>query len=271
MIAIVCDSTVGYSTVEIGRREILSVVPVNYQIANSLREELASDQNGDFLPEMEKNFPCKTAHPYVESFTRVFRTLTEQGYDVICVTMSAALSGTFSCAQFAAGQVDGRIRVVDSETIGPGLHLLVDEAVNMAKAGFPVETVVEQLDILKKKIGIVFTVDSLPWLQAGGRMSNPRAQAQLNVRPLFELKGKILFKGNIRGHNERLGRLLKALPDNVRRIIVGRCGEQTDISELVALLHERYPSVYIHTRVLGPVQSVHLGPGAFGIAYITKD
>ena len=161
MVAIVTDSSVGYSTAEITSRGILSVVPLNYQLGGYFYEEYASDKNGEFLPLMARLSPCKTAQPALNNFIRTFQSLTDKGCDVICIVLSSALSGTYSSACFAADQVGGNIRVVDSATIGPGMHLLVDEAVNMAKCGLSFEDIVAHLDGLKKKIGIVFTVESL--------------------------------------------------------------------------------------------------------------
>ena len=133
MIAIVTDSSVGYSTAEVTSRGILSVVPLNYQIGNGFYEEYASDRNGDFMTPMAQFSPCKTAQPNFDNFLRTFRTLTERGCDVICIVLSEALSGTYSSAKFAAQQAGGNIYVLDSGTIGAGMHLLVDEAVNMVK------------------------------------------------------------------------------------------------------------------------------------------
>ena len=271
MVAIVTDSSVGYSTAEISSRGILSVVPLNYQFGGYFYEENASDRNGDFLPLMARLSPCKTAQPALNNFIRTFQSLTDKGCDVICIVLSSALSGTYSSACFAADQVGGNIRVVDSGTIGPGMHLLVDEAVNMVKCGLPSEEIVRHLEGLKRKIGVVFTVESLERLVYGGRLNSAKAKTTLNFRPVFELKGKILFRTNARGNRERLEQMLSLIPDNVRRLIVGRCGEDTDVSEFTDMLHLRYPQVYIHQRVLGPVLSIHTGVGAFGAAYVTKD
>lgn len=270
MIAIVTDSSVGYSTAEVTSRGILSVVPLNYQIGNSFFEEYASDRNGDFMTPMAQFSPCKTAQPNFDHFLRTFRSLVERGHDVICIVLSEALSGTYSSAKFAAQQAGGNIYVLDSGTIGAGMHLLVDEAVNMVKGGFSFETVVKQLESIKRKIGIVFTVESLDRLWAGGRLNTTRAKAQLNVRPVFEMKSCILFKENTRGHRERLEQMAALFPENTRRLIVCRCGQETDVSEFTAMLHERFPAVNIHQRVLGPVLSIHVGAGAFGAAYVTK-
>ena len=57
MIAIVTDSSVGYSTAEIASRGILSVVPLNYQLGKNFYEENASDRNGNFMPVMAHESP----------------------------------------------------------------------------------------------------------------------------------------------------------------------------------------------------------------------
>ena len=105
MIAIVTDSSVGYSTAEIASRGILSVVPLNYQLGKNFYEENASDRNGNFMPVMAHESPCKTAQPALSNFIRAFSSLTERGCDVLCIVLSSALSGTYSSACFAADQV----------------------------------------------------------------------------------------------------------------------------------------------------------------------
>lgn len=269
MIAIVTDSTVGYSSAELAARGIVSTVPVNYQIGSETFEENASDRNGVFLPRMVGK-PCKTAQPALGNFIRTFQSLTEKGCDVICIVLSEALSGTYSSACFAAQQVGGNIRVIDSETIGAGMHLLVDEAVNMVKGGLAFDDVVRHLENLKKKIAVVFSVESLDRLIAGGRLVSGKANTSLNLRPVFVLKGRIVFKGNARGQRERLEKMCALLPENTRRMFVCRCGAETNVDEFTALLKARFPAVNIHQRVVGPVLSIHVGAGAFGVAYVVN-
>ena len=79
MIAIVTDSTVGYSTQEVATRGIVTVVPVNYQIGRAFFEEYASDRNGAFLPLIEGATPCKTAQPTLGNFLRAFGALVQAG------------------------------------------------------------------------------------------------------------------------------------------------------------------------------------------------
>lgn len=269
MIAVVTDSSVGYSSAEIADRGIVRVVPLNYEIGGKTYEEKASDKNGTFLPALASSV-CKTAQPTLNNFIRTFSSLVEKGCDGICIVLSASLSGTYSSAKFAASQVGGKIYVLDSRTIGDAMHLLVDEAVNLVKAGIGFDRAVEMLEELKSKIGIVFSVETLENIVRGGRLNTNKAKTNLNFRPVFELKAKILFKGNYRGPRERLEEMISLIPEGVRRIIVSRCGESTDVSALTAMLKERFPAVYIHQRVVGPVLSIHVGAGAFGVSYVLR-
>ena len=88
---------------------------------------------------------------------------------------------------------------------------------------------------------------------------------------MFTLKGKIFFKNNARGARERLEEMVSLVPENTRRLIVCRCGEETDVSEFTQMLKEKLPAVHIHQRVVGPVLSIHVDAGAFGAAYVLKD
>ena len=90
MIAIVTDSSVGYSTAEIADRGIVSVVPLNYNVGGKNFEEKASDKNGNFMP-LIRGVPCKTAQPALNSFIQTFSSLVAKGCDIICIVLSSSL------------------------------------------------------------------------------------------------------------------------------------------------------------------------------------
>jgi len=272
MIAIVTDSTVGYSTAEITSRGVVKTVPVNYQVGAKLFEERPSDKNGNFMPLLQGE-KCKTAQPSLNQFINTFSALVKAGHEVICIVLSAALSGTYSSAKFAANEVGGKIYVLDSETIGPGMHLLVDEAVNMVNGGLDFEHTVERLEALKKKIRLIFTVETLENLRAGGRLISNKGKINFNYKPIFELSKKIVFKYNARLSRDRLQMLCDAMPENTRRVIIARCGEEPNeaADEFTALVKQRFSNIKVHRRVVGPVLSIHVGAGAFGVAFVTQD
>ena len=134
MIAIVTDSSVGYSTAEIADRGIVSVVPLNYNVGGNNFEEKASDKNGAFMPAIE-SAPCKTAQPALASFIQTFSSLVAKGCDVICIVLSSSLSGTYSSAKFAAGQVGEPNYKGELQEYLQGKHLPLAEYSVIARTG----------------------------------------------------------------------------------------------------------------------------------------
>ena len=267
MIEIVTDSSAGYSTAELGKIGV-KVIPLTYICDGKAYEEKNRGENGDFREIVECG-RAKTSQPTLSVFVDTFSAAVKKGNDVLCILMSGGLSGTYALACSAARQVGGNIRVVDSLTTNGGQHLLVDEAVNMVVGGLEMGRIVHNLDILRSRIGTVFTVGTLDSLVRGGRLTaSQKPNTTLNTRPLFNLGGGIRFVTNVRGTAARSRALADAVPPKARRIFVMRSGEDVDVSMLMENLRDRHPGTKIHLRDVGPVLSIHLGVGAFGVAYI---
>lgn len=268
MITIVTDTSVGYSRAEIESRGV-RLVSIAYLISGISYSEQPRGENGDFCKRMEGR-KVKTSQPAPFAFSRLFEELTQNGGEVLCVLLSGALSGTYSSAVRAAEPFGKRVRVFDSGTTNGGLHLLVDEAVNMIVGNLSLDEICNNLEELKKKISIVFTVDTLEPLKNGGRMPiASAATTTLNTRPIFVLENSIRFIGNVRGVKPRNMALVSSVPASARRIIVMKT-EGADTEAVEAALAARFPHVKIHLRTVGPVLTVHLGEGAYGIAYISR-
>ena len=267
MIAIVTDSSAGYSTAELNKIGVYAV-PLSYICDGKSYEEKNRGENGDFTSIVESG-RAKTSQPPLAMFVDTFSALVKKGYDVLCILLSGGLSGTYASACSAAKQVGGNIKVVDSLTTNGGLHLLVDEAVNMTVGGLTLDEIAKNLEILRSKTGTVFTVDGLDDLIRGGRLTaSQKPNTTLNTRPLFSLGGGIKFITNVRGVAARCKALAEAVPAKARRIFVMRSGNDVDVTPLIDLLREKHTGTKIHLREVGPVLSIHLGFGAFGVAYI---
>lgn len=98
--------------------------------------------------------------------------------------------------------------------------------------------------------------------------SSQKPNTTLNTRPVFSLGGGIRFITNVRGTAARCKALAEAVPGNARRIFVMRSGEDVDVTPLMQLLKAEHKETRVHLRNVGPVLSIHLGFGAFGVAYI---
>lgn len=266
MVTIVTDSSAGYSRQELDRIGV-KLIGLHYYIDGAPFEEKCRGENGTYLSRM-RGRDLKTSQPSMGAFLDLLTRLTGEGSEVLVITLSAALSGTYALACAAAKQVDGVVRVVDSGSINAGEHLLVDEAVNMAVCDMPIDDMVKNLEALRERIGVVFSVETLEPLNKGGRYTGKQANTTLNTRPVFGVKSKVRFMANTRGVTARVNQLVSAVPDTARRLFVMKVGESTDVTPLVERLAKRFPSIKIHLRIVGPVVSIHVGAGAFGVAYI---
>lgn len=268
MITIVTDTSVGYSRAELESRGV-RLVSLAYLVSGIEYSEQPRGENGDFAAKMRGKF-IKTSQPAPLAFSKLFEELTADGGEVLCVTLSGAFSGTYSSAVRAAEPFGKSVRVIDSGTVDSGLHLLVDEAVNMLVGGLSLDTIADNLLEIKNKIGTVFTVESLEPLKKGGRLVvSSSMNTTLNTRPILTLADNIQFLSNVRGVKPRVDALVSAVPDTARRIFVMK-SEGADTTAVEAALAERFPHVKIHLRTVGPVVTVHVGEGAMGIAYIVK-
>lgn len=270
MVVLVTDSSVGYNKKEIAGRKCVQVVPLIYSVDGVAKKEKLRGENGNFVASLEGK-KCRTTQPSVEEFEKVFKKIVAEGNEVLCVTISPALSGTFSSATIAAKRVDAKVKVVNSSSTACGMHLLIDEAVNMIIGGLSLDEIASNLDVIKEKINTVFTVEKLKPLVDGGRFLNHNgASTSLNNRPVLCCSERIDLICNTRGVKEKVEKLIAQVPDKVRRIFIMKTGEDTDISKHEDKLKKRFPNINIHVRTLGPVHTIHLGLGAVGISYITN-
>ena len=87
-----------------------------------------------------------------EKFKEEFEKLTKNGDDVVVITLSSKLSGTFKCAQDASKNFEDKVFVVDSLTAATGERVLCDYALNLIASGKTAEEIVAELEAKKSKI-----------------------------------------------------------------------------------------------------------------------
>ena len=97
----------------------------------------------EMLVESDELPTTSQASPF--AFGEAFREAVDQGFDVVCITCSAKLSGTHQSARIAAEDFPGKVRVVDSNTIAIGLGILTEYALTLADRGFSQEEIVWNL------------------------------------------------------------------------------------------------------------------------------
>ncbi|HEY8444458.1 MAG TPA: DegV family protein [Clostridia bacterium] len=270
MISLILDST-AYITKKEASDLNIRIAPVTYYVQNQVYHEIYSDCNGDFINLLNSNIHhCKTSQTNVATFLSAFEEELRKGNQVLCLTLSSRLSGTYSSASIAARELNNpNIIVVDSLLTAGGLFLLAKEAVKMINAGMSLGEIVTNLEKIRNEIMIAFTVDDIMPLRRSGRLGIVRQSVGtiLNIKPILKLvEGSVIHDGTARGKSEQIKKLSEKVPPNAESVIIHYISDYTTAQKLAEAVKAR-TSANISLRLLGPVLGVHLGTGVIGLVW----
>ena len=125
-------------------------------------------------------------------FAEKYGELTADGSDVVVITMSSKISGTYSGAVKAAKDFGGKVYVVDSLNACIGERILCDYALRLISGGkLTAEEIVKELNAAKGKIQLLAVLDTLKYLKKGGRISSVAAFTGelLSIKPVVSVVG----------------------------------------------------------------------------------
>lgn len=230
----------------------------------------------------EKLVECDTlpttsqATPYV--FTEAFQKAVDAGEDVVVITLSAKLSGTYQSAILAAEEFPGRVYVVDSLSVALGSGILTEYALSLADQGLDAAAIAAKLETERTRIHLVALLDTLEYLKRGGRISKTVAFAGglLSIKPVISLDGgEIKILGKARGSRQGNNLLVQEIHsaggiDFSRPVLLGYTGLddallQKYIRDSAALWEGKLDA--LPCTVVGSVVGTHAGPGAIAVAF----
>lgn len=182
-----------------------------------------------------------TSQPPPYEFETVFNTLLDQGHDIICLTLSSALSGTYQSAVIAAGG-NARIRVIDTQLVSAGLGLLAMRAAKLAGSGQDLESLTAYVQGERKNIRMFATLENIEPIVRGGRLNlfARHAAGREGIKLIFSLndKGGVQILERVRGRRQSLDRLAELISREglaeVAIVQVECPGEARHIADLIA-------------------------------------
>lgn len=275
-IKLVTDST-AYLSEETVRRLDIQVVPLCVHFADKEFKEGVELSNDEFYRRLQEAAELPTtSQPSAGAFYEVFKDLVDQGHEVIAVTISSKLSGTWNSAMAAKEMLpDAGISVVDSLSTSAGLKHAIEAAARAIASGATREKVVAKIEQVKESIYLLFVVDTLEYLAKGGRIGNAKAflGTLLKVKPILILKeGAIEPLEQVRSKRKAHTRMLDLIEAHVKtngsdiQIGLVHALASDDAQELAQELGMRLGGVPVTIDDLGPVIGTHTGPGVVGVA-----
>lgn len=283
-IKVVTDSTSDLSSGLLNKFGI-GMIPLTVNIGNQFFIDKINISAGEFFERLEQadELPT-TSQPAVGKFKERYFQLAEEYDTIISIHISDKLSGTYRTAQLAAEAVqeeaDVDIRVIDSKSASLGLGFLAIYAAEAVSQDRDIEEVIEEIKLRRDAVSILFTIDTLEYLQQGGRIGKAKAFLGnlLNIKPILELDetGEVNFHSQVRG-KKRLFRKVKRLArrklkdralDFPPKLALLHGAAINDLRELQSEIIELADWESVVVSEIGPVIGTHVGPGALGFVIL---
>ena len=219
-----------------------------------------------------------TTQPSPGTFLEVYNNLAKETDEILVVTLSGKMSGTYQSALGAKNMFKGncRIEIIDSQLVAMSLGLIVISAARKAKAGAKLDELASWVKKAMPRSHFVVYFDTLKYLAKGGRIGKAQGLlgAMLSVKPILTVK---------EGEMAPLTRLrsLSAGMDYLYNILAGHPGAELvavehattpeEAGRLVSRIIPIFPKERIFTGVISPVLGVHGGPGAMAVTVLEAE
>ena len=230
---------------------------------------------------IETNIFPKTSQINEYRFNEKFEEMTKDGSEVLCITMSSKLSGTFNCAKEASKKYNDKVVVIDSNNVCIGERILIFYAIRLLKQNISLKKIVDNIEEKKNKIQLVALLNTLKYLQKGGRISMVKAFAGelMSLKPVVsvidgevKLTGKAI--GSKKGNNLLMQMIAQKAIDFDMPYVVGYSGLEDSLlkkylEDSKSIWEEKAET--IPSFSIGSTIGTHVGPGAIAVAYFSKD
>ncbi len=219
-----------------------------------------------------------------DSAENSFRALLKNGYDILHIGFSSALSSSCDSALLASKELESefpnnKILVVDSLCASLGEGLLVHKALENLKGGMSLEDNKDWLEEHKLNICHQFTVDDLNHLHRGGRISKASAVigTLISVKPVLHVNnnGELKPLSNARGRKKALHTLVDNMENTIGSykdkndiVFISHSDSVEDANFVANLIKEKFSINNFLINYISPTIGSHTGPGTIALFYM---
>ncbi|MFC1897437.1 DegV family protein [Chloroflexota bacterium] len=219
-----------------------------------------------------------TTQPPPGAFADVYNKLAEETDEILVVTLSSKLSGTYQSALNAISLVEKecRIEVIDSLTVAMGLGLIVIAAAKAAQAGANLDELVGLVRGAMPRSHLVAYFDTLKYLAKGGRIGKAQGLlgAMLSVKPILTVKdGEMSPLTRLRSTMAGMNYLYNFVAgfSHIEGLAVEHATTPAEADRLVERLSSLFPKERIHRSTISPVVGTYAGPGAMAVSILEAE
>ncbi|BFT66322.1 DegV family protein [Parvimonas sp. KA00067] len=234
---------------------------------------------------MAKGIDYKTSQVSYKEFYDVFKAEILSENEIIYISLSSGLSGTFSTANMVKNDLldefpNAKIHIIDSLGASFGYGALTIKVAKMIENKESLEEILKYIDFYKNHINYIFTVDDLTYLYRGGRLNKAKfiLGNLLNICPILDISketGKLNFFDKVRGHKafkKKIIDIVKKKSDCLDKqtivILQGDCMDKAN--ELKELLTKEFNNSDIIITGVDAVIGCHTGPSILAMVYLDE-
>jgi DegV family protein with EDD domain len=279
VIKIVTD-TASSITPKVAQQYGITILPLYVHFGTEVFREGIDIQLPEFFSRLKSASQLPTtSQPSAGDFVQVYQPLVADGSEVISIHLSSKLSGTVASAHAAREMLPGaRIHVVDSQFISATEGMMALEAARMAAAGKSAPEILARLDKFIAGSHIYFVVDTLEYLQKGGRIGAAAALVgtALQMKPILmledgvvEVKERIRTKSKAVAHLQELA-MQETAGKSCRYLGILHAAAADEARQLEADLISQLKPAETTMVEIGPVIATHTGPGVVGVTFYAE-
>lgn len=254
----------------------ISVVPLKVFFGSESYLDGVDLKAGAFYKKLvtSKELPT-TSQPSPNEFAEHYSKWLDQGMDIVSIHISSLMSGTIQSAQLAKSMLGHPgLEVIDPQAVSVHLGMMVLAAARAAQAGLSRTEVVAVVKRIMAEHQIYFMVETLEYLQRGGRIGKGAAflGTILNIKPVLTIReGMIHPHEKIRGRKKAIARLVQLVQDHYRDAgplftFLTHGNDPQGLATLEQLVREKLDCQDMLQAQMGAVVGTHVGPDIVGIA-----
>lgn len=217
-----------------------------------------------------------TSQPSIGEVENIFTDLLKTYDNIIYLTLSSQISGTFNSGMMARQLVSkDQIHVFDTLNASVIHLMMTEEALKMIQQGSTPEEIMKRLGVLRDHARILLIVDDLKHLSRTGRLSTTSASIgnMLQIKPILHFnEGRIELLKKVRSVKKAHQAILEFVKDadinSKDRLMIAQANGRTYAETMKNCLQDLYPDMIIEIKDLSPVISVHTGPNTIGVGWI---
>ena len=260
----------------------LEVVPLSVTYMGKSYTKYTEQWLKDMFDGLRSGAKATTSAANPQDWSKVMEPILKDGKDVLVLTFTSGLSGTYQSAVIAAEELqeaypDRKIRVVDTLCASLGQGLLVWYACQKRDEGMSLDELAAWCEEYRYKLCHWFTVDDLMYLKRGGRVSATTALVgtMLQIKPLLHVddEGHLITMSKCRGRKAAIKALADkmgetALPGENDTVFICHGDCQEDADYLAEMVKERFGVKKVLTYYVGAVIGSHSGPGTLALFFL---